>query len=362
MPARVDDAALERLRTDGFAILPRHFDAATTARARRAFHEEVAPTYEEWAAAGRPEQTEHTGWTEWPPGSGEKRVRGFPWLSPDLNRLCLEPTLLEAAERLAGVRDLRLCGAGGSIKYAGHEELYGAYGAEDHFHPDQGNQTLGPGRYPASDADAERFPAVEYSTGGWSHHGLAENWQQVAVWVFLNDVAPGMAPLQFWRNGSTDIEDAGVPAIVPAGTVALFSMFTRHAASHWDTALAPTGQRAVVSFSVARADQLWHGSHPGSSIMQSQQYDGHVEASARFSSLIVACTPRQLRFALGFPMPGDELWSSEFLDAMEKRHPGFNREPYDVARGVELGDEGLDLASAAALRAEIRRIRQSASL
>jgi len=35
MPPSVDDAALERLRTDGFAILPGHFDAETTARARR---------------------------------------------------------------------------------------------------------------------------------------------------------------------------------------------------------------------------------------------------------------------------------------------------------------------------------------
>ena len=52
------------------------------------------------------EHTEHTGWTEWPPGSGEKRVRGFPWLSPDLNRLALEPTLLEAAERRASARPL----------------------------------------------------------------------------------------------------------------------------------------------------------------------------------------------------------------------------------------------------------------
>ena len=47
---------------------------------------------------------------------------------------------------------------------------------------------------------------------------------------------------------------------------------------------------------------------------------------------------------------------------MEKRHPGFDRRPYDGARGEELGDEELELASAAALRAEVRRLRGIAAL
>ena len=36
-------------------------------------------------------------------------------------------------------------------------------------------------------------------------------------------------------------------------------MHTRHAASLWDTTLAPAGQRAVVSFGYGNMDEPWHG-------------------------------------------------------------------------------------------------------
>jgi hypothetical protein len=119
-------------------VLHEYFPADTIARAREAFHKEVAPTWEEWSAAGRPSHTAHTGFTEWPPGSGTKMVRSFPWWSAALNGLCLDPGLVGLAERVVGQRDLRLCGAGASVKYAGGRMGDGpGYGAEDHFHPDQ---------------------------------------------------------------------------------------------------------------------------------------------------------------------------------------------------------------------------------
>jgi len=49
---------------------------------------------------------------------------------------------------------------------------------------------------------------------------------------------------------------------------------------------------------------------------------------ARFLS---SATPRQ-RELLGFPPPGDGLWTDKFLAAIAKRYPGFDIVPYVAAR------------------------------
>ena len=42
-------------------------------------------------------------------------------------------------------------------------------------------------------------------------------------------------------------------------------------------------------------------------------------------------SPRQ-RELLGFPPPGDPLWSERFSAAMATRYPGFDPTPYHAAR------------------------------
>ena len=72
---------------------------------------------------------------------------------------------------------------------------------------------------------------------GWDHNGLAENWQQLEIWCFLYDVKPGMAPLCFLPSDGpealADLDDKTEveQVLVPAGSVAVWSMFTRHSAS-----------------------------------------------------------------------------------------------------------------------------------
>lgn len=132
----------------------------------------------------------------------------------------------------------------------------------------------------------------------------------------------------------------------------------------WDRELAPTGQRAVVSFGVGRMDQPWHGGQPGFYLKESPDLG---DATGRFADLFEHCSPRQLRLCLGFPMPGDPLWTSDFLGAMAHRFHGFDRTPYDTAREERQGDgvAGLSeaeaqLASPEALRRELARLRGAA--
>jgi hypothetical protein len=42
-------------------------------------------------------------------------------------------------------------------------------------------------------------------------------------------------------------------------------------------------------------------------------------------------TPRQ-RELLGFPPPGDPLWTERFIAGMATRYAGFDPEPYYAAR------------------------------
>ena len=41
-------------------------------------------------------------------------------------------------------------------------------------------------------------------------------------------------------------------------------------------------------------------------------------------------TPRQ-RELLGFPAPGDGLWTEKFIEGMAKRYKGFDPAPYHAA-------------------------------
>ena len=48
--------------------------------------------------------------------------------------------------------------------------------------------------------------------------------------------------------------------------------------------------------------------------------------------------PLQLKCAFMLPLPGDELWTDDFLNAWCKRWTKFNRKPYDDARKIKNHD------------------------
>jgi len=46
---------------------------------------------------------------------------------------------------------------------------------------------------------------------------------------------------------------------------------------------------------------------------------------------MIEASPRQ-RELLGFPQPGDSLWTESFIEGMVTRYPGFDPAPYYAAR------------------------------
>ena len=145
--------------------------------------------------------------------------------------------------------------------------------------------------------------------------------------------------------------------IVPPGSLCFYSIFTYHAASDWDTSIAPTGARPVmwVSYSNAARNRLWDGGRYFS-IKGGGVGEGWRDALTTFS-------PRQLNVAFLLPMPGDPLWDDEFTGRFAGRWEGFDRSPYDEARALaeEEGEEEEEVQALAlsnlALAAENQQLK-----
>ena len=134
----------------------------------------------------------------------------------------------------------------------------------------------------------------------------------------FDDVDAGLAPIRMVPNGRPDEEF--VPMIVPGGSVCLYSFYTRHAASDFT---ATRGHRPVMWVGFTRKDRPWDGARTFT-----YKSGASPEAMRRF---IAEATPRQ-RELLGFPPPGDPLWTEAFTAAMATRYPGFDPAPHHAAR------------------------------
>lgn len=291
----VTDAQIAQFKRHGYLILPNFLNEEETAAAQRGFFSCYA---DRWEERGKKPAT-------------RKGQCFFPWTDPGLNEVCVHHDLIDACERIIGSKEIRLCEAHCGIKYA---EPYasGKVGgtAPGHWHQDYGNNTLGPCLKPADD-----------------------DFQQVICFYLLDDVRPGMAPIQMLSNEQTDVTHAEA-VIVPAGSACFYSVYTMHAASDWDLNLAPTGHRPTmhVCYSNASRNRLWDGGR-SFHIKGSASDAGHGVCMAWFS-------PRQLNAAFMLPMPGDVLWTDDYLTKWCERWPAFDRTPYDRMRAMEGCDNG----------------------
>ena len=116
----------------------------------------------------------------------------------------------------------RLCEGHLGIKYAGEKHWTS-------FHIDYGNNTLGP-------------------------HVECDDFMNLSCFYCFDDVDEGMAPIRMVPNNEP--EESAVPMIVPGGSVCLYSVFTRHAASEF---IASTGHRPTMWVGFTRKDRGWDG-------------------------------------------------------------------------------------------------------
>ena len=265
---RISDAHLLTYKSQGFVIIENFLTSQERQDTLAGFYELFSPSYEQYVAAGRQNET--------------PRQVVFPWDHAGLNHVSVHPALIDAAERVLGTREIRLSEAHLGMKYAGEEH-------GTNFHVDYGNNTLG--------------PLIE-----------PDDFMHIYFFYCFDDVEVGMAPIRMVPNGAP--ESAAVPMIVPGGSICIYSIFTRHAASPF---LKSEGHRPVMWVGFTRKDRSWDGARSFT-----YKSGANFPAMERF---MAEATPRQ-RELLGFPPPGDPLWTEAFIKGMAERYAGFDPEPY----------------------------------
>lgn len=266
------------LKQDGFVTIPNFLSPAEVEAARHGVHACVAPDHADYVAAGRSNSVE-----------GARDM--FPWNDSGLLQTITHPDIIDAAEQLHGTTDLRLANAFVGVKYGGDGEnphrpdKFHNY----NWHIDYANNILGP---PVTDpAMFHRYPVFL---------------------CYYTDVTADDSPVRMMRHG--DGPDKGVDIVGPAGTLVIYTLFTRHTATPFQN---------QESYRIA----AWVQMTPANRMYDMPFFFGGSLASPAMSRFIREATPRQLQL-LGFPPPGAPLWTSEFIGGMEKRYPGFQGERY----------------------------------
>ncbi len=270
---RISDEQITIYKQQGFIIIESFLSEDERQAALEGFFSLYAPSYDDYVAGDRENDT---------PGQVV-----FPWDHSGLNHVTTHPDLIDVAERILGTREISLCEGHLGMKYAG--EKYGTA-----YHVDYGNNTLG--------------PLIE-----------PDDFMHLICFYCFDDVEEGMAPIRMVPNGRPDEE--ALPMIVPGGSVCLYSIFTRHAASPFEV---ERGHRPVTWVGFSRKDRPWDGG-------RTFRYKTGA-TSAAMTRFLVEASPRQ-RELVGFPPPGDPLWSERYIEAMVRRYPGFDPAPYVAAQG-----------------------------
>lgn len=235
----------------------------------------------------------------------------FPFEHAGLNDIVVHDRIIDLAEQLLGITDLRLYQAMLSAKYS-----EAALSDEQLLHVDFGNHTLVVPRH-------------------------EPGYQQLEMFVYLSDVTPDTAAtrmvsrrltshIQIERTylSQTDYADlyaAEVPASGPAGSILAYRPDVYHRGVRMT---APRAARFMVHVSYKPAATDWLGSHGLPNAGEDMSWYRFVQHA----------TERQLT-VLGFPPPGHPYWTAQTLAGVAARYPMLDLSPWREAADGRVGSE-----------------------
>jgi hypothetical protein len=294
--SKVSPEAKEQWETDGWCVVEGIYPPEDIAAAQ-AVLPGLFPTGEEFAEDLDPERNRPFRI------DSHSVLPRFPFENGALNRLTLHDNLIDLAQDMLGLDDVRLYQGMVSAKYAG-----GATDDEQLLHADYGNHTL---VVPRTDL----------------------GYQQLEMFVYLTDVAPETgATRMVSRRLTTDIPvertylsltDYGhlyedeVPASGGAGSILLYRPDVYHRGVQMT---APGTARFMLHVSYKPVDTDWLGS---------QAWPGAAEGMA-WHRFMQKANVRQLT-ALGFPPPGHRYWNEATLQGVAARYPALDMTPWREA-------------------------------
>ena len=303
------DAILSRWLSDGFVVLPEFLSQGELAAARGeleqmfpdagGFHDRTDPRYVRFLA------DEFAG------------IDSFPFASAEISLLAVHERIIGLAERLLGLRDIRLYSAEAWAKYTGAADY------DQALHRDYLNHTI---LVPSADAAC----------------------QQAEFFLYLSDVPEELGPPHFvsrsrtaalsakpnWYpraaqaddeygwvadSGSPDLYESEASAAGPAGTVVAFQLGTFHRGT---AMTAPRGARYTMHLGYRPMAADWGQRHAWAG----RSHDPF------WYEFVSRASPRQLEL-FGFPPPGHAFWTRDTLAGVALRYPGLDLEPWRAALG-----------------------------
>jgi hypothetical protein len=228
----------------------------------------------------------------------------FPFEAEALNRVALHDGIMDLAERLLAIEDIRVYQAAVTAKYADAAPDY-----EQLLHVDYANHTL----------------VVPRTDVGYQH---------VTMFVYLSDVSPEAGATRVVsREHTADIpieriylhfsEYAHLYALEevasgPAGSVLVYRPDVFHRGVPITT---PRAARFLLAVAFKPAATDWIGYHA---------FPCRAEDMA-WHRFMRHATVRQLA-VLGFPKPGDAYWTTETLAGVAARYPALDMRPWRAAQ------------------------------
>lgn len=264
---KISDQQFDELVENGFLIIPNFIRGEELAMLQAAQRRVLKP----W------EEIKDS-----PPNDNYNKNAAFVKYPPEDVTMCglyRHPELLRIMKRYLKTEDVHVRVGYMFARYPGNN-------AADPGHIDNGNNSL----LPMSES--------------------AREYGQIGAWIHLEEVGLDQAPLRLVaRKHGKDLSKA-VPVVVPAGSIALFSNYTWHAASNYER---KDGQRFVWGFGVGRADHVFEGF---------VHYTMHGQHPV-FKQMIAQCTAEE-RALFRFPRPNHPYYTKQTLAALEAQYPGWN--------------------------------------
>ncbi len=287
------DADQEQWEQDGWCVV-RNLLPSETITAAREILPGLFPTAEEFADGTDPARNE-------PFRIDSHRVMPrFPFDDAVLNDIVVHDLIIDLAEQLLGLGDLRLYQAMLSAKYG-----EGALSDEQLLHVDYGNHTLVVPRH-------------------------EPGYQQLELFVYLSDVTEDTGATRMVSRRLTPdlpvertylspaeyagLYEAEVPASGPAGSILAYRPDVYHRGVRMR---APRTARFMLHVSYKPAATDWLGSHALPNAGEDLSWYQFVQRASE----------RQLT-VLGFPAPGHPYWTAQTLDGVAARYPMLDLAPW----------------------------------
>ncbi len=300
----LSDADRAQWEEDGWCLVTGLLPAEVI-DAARAVLPGLVPTAEEFADDVEPARNE-------PFRIDSHRVMPrFPFEDGALNDIVVHDRIIDMAEQLLGLTDIRLYQAMLSAKYG-----QGAMSDEQLLHVDFGNHTLVVPRH-------------------------EPGYQQLEIFVYLSDVTPENGatrvvsrrltpaiPVERTYLSPTDyaaLYASELPASGPAGSILAYRPDVYHRGVRMTV---PGTARFMVHVSYKPAATDWLGSHGLPNAGEDLSWYRFVERAG----------VRQLT-VLGFPPPGHPYWTAQTLQGVAARYPMLDLAPWRRSAGVGPGGE-----------------------